>query len=71
MTAVAPPNVVPVITTLVPGSPEPGENEVTVGATEKSDALVAVPAEFVTLIRPVVTPAGTVAVIRVGELTVN
>lgn len=39
--------------------------------TVKSVALVAVPAEFVIVIRPVVAPAGTVAVIWVSELTVK
>lgn len=71
VTAVAPVKVVPVMTTLVPGKPLAGENEVTPGAVVKSVALVAVPAELLTVIRPVVAPAGTVAVILVEELTVN
>ncbi len=71
VTAVAPVKLVPVITTLEPGSPLAGENAVTPGAVVKSIALVAVPAELDTVIRPVVAPEGTVAVIRVEELTVN
>src|SRR5688572_30779288 len=39
--------------------------------TEKLLALVVVPAGVVTVIRPAAAPAGTVAVILVGELTVN
>src|SRR2546428_12934649 len=39
--------------------------------TVKLAALLAVPAEVVTLIGPVVAPAGTVAVIAVAELTVK
>jgi hypothetical protein len=73
-TVVTPVKRVPVITTDVPGSPCPGLKLVIVGAgsvTVKSVALVALPAEFVTVIRPVVAPAGTVAVILVGELTVK
>lgn len=69
-TEVAPVKSVPVITTEVPGRPNPGENDVIAGATAKSVALVAVPAELVTLIRPVVAVLGTVAVMRVGESTV-
>ena len=42
-----------------------------VGATVKFAALVAVPAGVVTVIGPDVAPAGTVAVILIGELTVN
>ena len=71
VTAVAPVNPVPVITTLEPGSPLAGENDVTLGAAVKLVALVAVPAELVTWIRPVVALLGTVAVIRVEEFTVN
>jgi hypothetical protein len=64
---------VPVMVTLVPGGPEVGVNEVTVGVrvTVKSDGLVPVPLEVVTVTRPVVAPVGTVAVICVGELTVK
>src|SRR6185312_6905459 len=39
--------------------------------TEKLLALVVVPAGVVTVIRPDTAPAGTVAVILTGELTVN
>ena len=42
-----------------------------VGTTVKSVALVAVPPAVVTRMRPVVAPDGTVAVIRVGEVTEN
>src|SRR6266508_6222103 len=41
------------------------------GPTVKLVVLVAVPPGVVTLIGPVVAPVGTVAVIRVGEFTVN
>jgi hypothetical protein len=71
LTAVAPVKVAPVIVTLVPGAPLDGENESTVGATEKFAALVALPAGVVTPILPVVAPAGTVAVILMAEFTVN
>ena len=56
---------VPVIVTEVPGAPEAGVNEVTVGAvvTTKSVELVPVPLLVVTVIRPVVAPDGTVVVI--------
>jgi len=72
-TAVAPVNAVPVIVTLAPTSPLVGEKLVMVGGntTVKLLALVAVPPGVVTLIVPVVAPAGTVAVICVAELTVN
>jgi hypothetical protein len=64
---------VPVMVTVVPAGPEVGVNEVTVGVrvTVKSAGLVPVPLEVVTVTRPVVAPVGTVAVICVGELTVN
>ena len=52
-------------------APLAGENELTVGATVKVAALVRVPAGVVTLIGPVVAPAGTVAVILIAEFTVN
>jgi len=42
-----------------------------VGDTVKLDELIPVPLGVVTLIGPVVTPDGTVAVIWVGELTVK
>ena len=73
VTAVIPVKLVPLMVTEVPGGPEAGVNEVIVGATVtvKSVALVPVPAEVVTVMRPVVAPEGTVVVICVGELTVN
>src|SRR5437773_2395494 len=65
---------VPLIVTEVPTGPEAGENEPMVGAvwvvTVKLVELVAVPPGVVTLILPVVAPAGTVAVILVEEFTV-
>ncbi len=65
----------PLIVTEVPTGPEVGENELIVGAgglvTVKLPELVAVPPGVVTLILPVVAPDGTVAVILVGEFTVN
>lgn len=72
-TSVVPVKSDPVIVTWVPTRPYAGENPVIVvaGATVKSVALVALPAEFVTVILPVVAPVGTVAVMRVAELTVK
>jgi hypothetical protein len=72
-TEVTPAKFVPVMTTVCPTRPLVGENDVTVepGVTVKSVALAAEPAVFVTVIRPVVAPAGTVAVILVEELTVK
>jgi hypothetical protein len=71
-TPVAPVKFVPVMTTEVPTGPEVGTNEVIVGAaaapvTVKSWLLVAVPLGVVTVIRPVVAPVGTMAVIWVPE----
>src|SRR6266480_1578688 len=72
-TAVAPLKLVPLIVTLVPTGPLPGVKLVIVGGliTVKLPALLAVPSEVVTLIGPLETPAGTVAVIAVAELTVK
>lgn len=72
-TPVAPLKFVPVSTTVVPTRPNVGENDEIVGGvtTVKLVLLVAVPAELETDIRPVVAPAGTVAVIRVEEFTVK
>ena len=74
-TAVAPVKFEPVITTEVPGDPLVGLKPLITGAgaavTSKLPELVPVPAEFWTEIGPSVAPAGTVAVIWVGELTVN
>jgi hypothetical protein len=67
---------IPVIVTAVPGVPIEGVNPVIVGAlpaaTTKEAPLVADPFGVVTLIGPVVAPAGTVATIEVvvAEATV-
>jgi hypothetical protein len=60
-TAVAPVKPDPLIVTLVPTGPLFGENELIEGAavTVKFDELVPVPFAVVTLIGPVVAPAGT------------
>jgi hypothetical protein len=72
-TADAPDRFAPEIATLVPAQPLLGSSDVMLGAAEpdttKSSALVAVPLGLVTVIRPVVAFAGTIAVICVGELT--
>src|SRR5207244_2799580 len=72
-TAVAPVKVVPLMVTLVPTGPLAGVKPVIVGGliTVKLPELVAVPPGVVTLIVPVVAPAGTVAWIEVAELTVK
>src|SRR5258706_4068777 len=60
--------------TLVPTGPLVGAKLVMVGGlavTVKAPLLLAVPPGVVTLIGPVVAPAGTVAVIEVAELTVK
>jgi len=63
VTAVAPVKFVPLIVTLVPTGPLAGVKLVIVGAgiTVKLFVLLAVPPGVVTLSRPVVAPAGTVA----------
>ena len=63
LTAVAPVKFVPLIVTLAPTAPLAGVKLVIVGGltTVKLLALVAVPADVVTLSEPVVAPAGTVA----------
>ena len=68
-TDVAPVKFVPVIVTLTPTAPLVGKKPV-IAVTVKLVALVAVPADVVTAIGPAVAPAGTGAVILVGELTV-
>ena len=71
-TAVAPVKFVPLIVTLVPTGPLAGVKLVIVGplaVTVNALALVAVPPAVVTLIDPVVAPAGTVASIDVAEFT--
>src|SRR5205814_2357754 len=72
-TAVAPLKLVPLMVTLVPTGPLLGVKLVIVGGlmTVELAALLAVPSEVVTLIGPLVAPAGTVAVIAVAELTVK
>jgi hypothetical protein len=62
-TAVAPVKFVPLIVTAAPTSPLAGVKLAMVGGliTVKLPALVAVPPVVVTLIGPVVAPAGTVA----------
>jgi hypothetical protein len=74
-TEVVPVKFVPSIVTVVPLGPLVGENDVIVGdpvgVTVKLPVLVAVPPGVVTLIRPVMAPDGTTAVICVGELTVK
>src|SRR5947207_1601382 len=72
-TAVAPLKLVPLIVTLVPTGPLLGVKLVIVGGlmAVKLAALLAVPSEVVTLIGPLVAPAGTVAVIAVAEPTVK
>jgi len=64
-TAVAPVKFVPVMVTMVPALALLGEKSVIVGAmtTVNAKALVAVPPGVVTVIGPLVAPAGTVAVI--------
>src|SRR5882762_5552727 len=72
-TAVAPVKFVPLIVTVVPTGPLLGVKLAIVGGliTVKLPALLAVPAEVVTLISPLEAPAGTVAVIAVAEFTVK
>ena len=72
LTEVAPLKFVPVMATDTPTAPLPGEKLLIAGVrrTVKSVALVAVPAAVVTAMRPVVAPAGTVAVILTCVLVV-
>jgi hypothetical protein len=65
VTTLAVSKLVPVMSTVVPGTPLPGPNPVTVGGriTTKLPALVAVPADVVTVILPDVEPELTLAVI--------
>ena len=64
---------VPVIVTLLPTDSLVGEKPVMVGAgmMVKLDELVAVPPGVVTLIEPLVAPAGTVALIDVADTTLK
>src|SRR6185503_19573576 len=72
-TDVAPPKPLPLMVTIVPTGPLAGENEDTTGGpmTVNELALCPVPAAVVTLIRPVVAPAGTVALICADDTTVK
>ena len=74
-TAVAPEKLAPKIVTHVPASPRSGIKLVNVGAllaaTVKLLALMALPNAFLTVMGPVIAPAGTTAVIEVSETTVN
>lgn len=63
VTAVAPVKLDPLIVTLAPTTPLPGEKPVIRGATVNVPGLVAVPAAFATLTVPVMALGGTVAVI--------
>jgi hypothetical protein len=60
VTFVAPVKLVPVMVTAVPSVPLVGEKEAIWGVTMKLVELVAAPTVLVTLIGPVVAPAGTV-----------
>ncbi len=73
VTEVAPLKFVPLMITLVPTGPLVGAKLVIVGGSTTVNALllVAVPPAVVTLIGPVVTPAGTIARIEVAEVTVK
>ena len=73
-TLLAPLKFVPVMVTVAPTRPLVGENEEIVGAggvTVKSPALVAVPPGVVTVILPVVAPAGTALLICVLDNTLK
>lgn len=70
-TLVAPVKLVPVIVTTVSTAPLTGVKELIVAGMQKSFVLVAVPLTLVTVIFPVVAPAGTVVVIVVALVTVN
>ena len=72
VTAIAPVKLAPVTVTTVPTGPLIGVKPVIIGdVTVKSLTLKAVPAALVTLILPVVAPAGTVALIWLSEPTVK
>src|SRR6185369_17167539 len=72
-TCVTPLNLAPVMVTGVPTVPSDGVNPVIVGGylTVNDPALCPVPAAVVTLMRPVVAPAGTVALICAEDTTVK
>ena len=72
LTDVTPVKLVPKIATDVPTGPWFGDRLLILGPTTvKVPALVTVPAEVVTVILPVVAPAGMVVLIRVALATVN
>jgi hypothetical protein len=72
LTAVAPVNVVPVIVTPVPNGPLAGVKEVMAGVTVKRVVVTKGPLPgVVTVMGPVVAPAGTVVVIVPGGPSVN
>ena len=73
LTTVAPVKLLPEIVTDTPTGPLVGVNELTFGAgiTVKMALLVAVPAGVVTLILPLVAPAGTLAVTFELDTTVK
>ena len=73
MTCEAAVKLVPVITTVLPTAPVAGVKLVIVGGTPTRNGVAdtAVPAGVVTLIRPLLVPAATVAVRLVAEPTVN
>ena len=71
VTRVAPVKPKPEIVTGVPSDPLVGEKELILNTTVKLVELVAVPAELVTVIGPLVAPLGTVALSWVSELTVK
>jgi hypothetical protein len=61
LTALAPVNVVPVITVCEPRTPDVGANETTLGNTLNTPTLDTGPAAFVNEITPLCAPAGTVS----------
>lgn len=71
LTDVVPVKLVPVIVTLVPTGPPKGVKLVMLGLTVKFPVLLAVPNGVVTLMSPVLAPAGTVAVILIDVFTVK
>jgi len=71
LTDVTPPKLVPMIATDVPTAPLVGDRLVIRGPTVKVPLLVAVPAEVVTVILPVLAPLGTVVLILLTLTTLN
>jgi hypothetical protein len=70
-TRVAPVNPDPRMVTMVPTDPDVGENLSILGRTLKDVELAAVPPDVLTVIGPVVAPAGTRTRIWVSEFTWN